>query len=216
MRSSTISSYAALAIGVSALPNQLRKRDWVNDEKGNIYLTLSDETVQIGTVTIDSIFAELGDACATTGTCDSSTRTIDGQLIGAGLGGNVEDITVSLEPYGLYPIWIRNGLLDALHAAVLEVAKCEDIHHQPTCPNPAVYCPAEPITVNECTVPRFWGINYQGGDPNSGPPQITTTVDLSIKESGFCETFTTIGSAVAGAINGVGGGIFSLIGLACQ
>lgn len=162
------------------------------------------------------MFSELGDACATTGTCDTNPRTIDGQLIGAGLGGNVEDITVTLEPIGLYPVWIRNGLLDILHASVLEVAKCEDIHHQPTCPNPAVYCPAEPITVNECVVPKFWGINYQAGNPDNAPPQITTSVDLSINESGFCETFTTIGSAVAGAVSGVGGGIFSLISLACK
>lgn len=175
----------------------------------------SDETIQIGTVTIDDIVGQLGDACATTGQCDTSTRTLDGQLIAAGRGSSVEDITVSIDPSGAYPVWIRNGLIDILKATVKEVAKCEDITNTPTCPNPAVFCPAEPFTVNECTVPKYWGVNYQA-DADAAPPFIGADLDMKINDSGFCETFTTIGSAVAGAVSGVGGGIFSLASLACK
>ena len=99
-------------------------------------------------------------------------------------------------------------------------------------------------------VPDYWGINYQeeGGDDDAAPPFIGVDLKLEVEGKGFCETFTTVGSAVAGkllfffalrlvtptvypcinvarhmlttfllgAVHGVGGGIFTLLSLACN
>jgi hypothetical protein len=84
----------------------------------------------------------LASACATTGLCDTNSIDITGyQLVNGGLGGEVDDETVTLTPNGAYPSWIHNGLLDALRAAVKAAATCSDVTNTPVCPNPAVYCP---------------------------------------------------------------------------
>lgn len=160
------------------------------------------------------MIGKLADACATSGQCDTNTQTLQGQLVEDG-NGSVDDITVSINPEGAYPVWIRNGLIDVLHAALAKVADCKDVTNTPTCPNPMSYCPAEPFTVNECTVPRFWGINYQA-DPDSAPPFINTNVDMKVNDDGFCSTFTTIGGGIAAAVNGVAAGAFTLASLACK
>jgi hypothetical protein len=137
--------------------------------------------------------------------------------VAGGLGGSVDDITVHVDPSGAYPTWIHNGLIDGLSAAVKAIAKCEDVTNTPTCPNPAVYCPAEPFTVTECTVPQYWGINYQAPDSsNAAPPFIGSDLTMEIDGGGFCSTLLTSLSAVAGAVSGVGGGIFTLLSLACK
>ncbi|KAK7182254.1 hypothetical protein DPSP01_006972 [Paraphaeosphaeria sporulosa] len=215
---SQLSLLAITAATVSAIPqSQISKRDNINDENGNIKITFSDETVKIGTVKIDEIIAGLSKACSTQGQCDTSTIDFQGQLIAAGRGSSVDDITVHVEPSGAYPTWIHNGLIDGLAAAVKAVAECEDITNTPTCPNPAVYCPAEPITVNECTVPQYWGINYQDKDAaNAAPPFIGSDLTIEVDNGGFCGKLLTSMSAVAGAVHGVAGGIFTLLSLACK
>jgi hypothetical protein len=58
---------------------------------------------------------------------------------------------------------------------------------------------ADPITVNECVVPQYWGINYQ--DPKaatSAPPFIGADLTIVLDEGGFCSTLTTVLGAVAG------------------
>ena len=99
--------------------------------------------------------------------------------------------------------------------AVRNSSDCKDVQNTPACPNPASYCPEKPFTVNECTVPRFWGINYQS-DADAAPPFISSSVDMEVVKEDYCDTFTTIGEAVAGAVNSVAGGIFTLSSLACK
>lgn len=50
------------------------------------------------------------------------------------------------------------------------------------------------------------------------PDVITLKIDNedSKDDGGMCEILTGIGGAVAGSVNGVAGGIFSLAGLACK
>lgn len=89
--------------------------------------------------------------------------------------------------------------------------------------------------MNECTVPQYWGINFQPpGSGNSAPPFIGADMTIVVDTGGFCSTFTTIAGAIAGklldrysiecctclqihlgALNGAAGGIFSLASLAC-
>ena len=89
-------------------------------------------------------------------------------------------------------------------------------------------------------MPQYWGINYQAPDlGNAAPPFIGADMSIESDSDGFCSTFTTVGSAVAGecfawsliideskvpmcsyihlgAVSGVAGGIFSLASLACE
>lgn len=54
-------------------------------------------------------------------------------------------------------------------------------------------------TINECVVPRYWGINYQSPDSSSAaPPNIQADMTVEKDSDGFCDTFTTVGGAVAG------------------
>ena len=53
--------------------------------------------------------------------------------------------------------------------------------------------------MNECTVPQYWGINYQAADASdAAPPYIGADMSIEVDKGGFCSTFTDIGSAVAG------------------
>lgn len=58
---------------------------------------------------------------------------------------------------------------------------------------------ATSTTINECVVPRYWGINYQAPDSNNAaPPNIQADMEVKKDGDGFCDTFTTVGGAVAG------------------
>ncbi|KAI1814038.1 hypothetical protein GGS20DRAFT_585882 [Poronia punctata] len=193
---------SASAIPASA-PAQLTRRDprdWLSPDGGNLNIIFSDDTIRLGTVTIDSIMDKLQfQAYHDEGLCDTGDIELEGELISGGLGGEAEGVTITVHPSGGYPI-----------------AKCEDVHTTPTCPNPMVYCPMEPFTVNECVVPRYWGIALHGSDSNAPPSNIQADMTFKIEDSGLCETFATVGSAFAGAINGGFGGVFTLGGLLCQ
>lgn len=76
---------------------------------------------------------------------------------------------------------------------------------------------AKPTTVSQCEVPKFWGVNFQAPDePNSAPPNIATDLDVQVVDSSLCEDALTGLGAVAGAVNGVAGGIFTLLNFACK
>lgn len=44
---------------------------------------------------------------------------------------------------------------------------------------------------------------------------VSIRVDVDDVGGGVCETITAVGGAMAGAINGIAGGIFALAGLGC-
>ena len=186
--------------------------------------SVSDQTIKLGTIKISDIMDSLGHACKDEGLCDTSAIDIKGQLIEAGAEGEIDDETLTINPFGSYPTWIHNGLLETLSAAVQAVAKCEDVTQWSGCASVMAYCPrksffpksqkkstegnyslipfnhpANKITVNECTVPQYWGINYQAADSsNAAPPSIEADMSIVVDKGGFCDTFTTVGNAVAG------------------
>ena len=60
---------------------------------------------------------------------------------------------------------------------------------------------AQEITVKQCTVPQYWGINFQPPDlGNAAPPFIGADMAIKVDDDGFCDTFTTILGAVAGKL----------------
>lgn len=153
----------------------------------------------------------------------------------------VNDLTVTIGPDGEYPTWIRNGLLDALGAAARTVAKCTSGTYTNTCPGTTAmaYCPRKQTKFTNCEVPKYWGINYQ--DPkeaNAAPPNLGFNIEVEEDSlSDLCTGILTGLGAVAGtfpavldtkplgpidanllflgAVNGVGGGIFTLLTFAC-
>lgn len=104
---------------------------------------VSDQTIKLGTITIDEIVERLATACSTQGQCDSSPIEIRGESVVAGYGSSPPGETLTVNPIGSYPTWIHNGLIEALGAAVKAVAECKDIKHTPSCPNPMAYCPGK-------------------------------------------------------------------------
>ncbi|KAF2646751.1 hypothetical protein P280DRAFT_18239 [Massarina eburnea CBS 473.64] len=209
----------------SAIPSSaLTKRDEVTFEKSNnLKLTFSKDTVQLGTESIDDIFAKLDDACHTTGQCETNDISVKSQFL---TKDSVSDISITLGPAGAYPTWIRNGLIDALKAAVKEIAKCSDVTHTDNCGFSATFCPGKTTTKNQCEVPAFWGINYQvASEANASPPWLSTDVKVEKKGAGaVCtDALKAMGGAagvaaaspVGGAVAGIAGGIFSLLSFAC-
>ncbi|KAL1959284.1 hypothetical protein VTO42DRAFT_2471 [Malbranchea cinnamomea] len=239
MRFQQLAAFSVAFTAASALPSSLRTRQGdqmmgervdpndpsvkeggvqhSDDVQGNLNVIFSDDVVNIGTVTIDSIKERLTDVCSTKGQCFSNAFELEGQIHEPGLGGKTQTISVIVKPEGEYPTWIRNGLLDALIASVKAVIKCREVTTTPTCANPMAYCPSRPFTTTQCEVPRFWGVNYQHPDEaHAAPPNMSVELDMKVDHGGFCEDLTTAASAVGGAVSGVAGGIFQLIGLACK
>ncbi|KAI0150516.1 hypothetical protein GGR57DRAFT_471780 [Xylariaceae sp. FL1272] len=174
---------------------------------------VSDDKVNMGTVEVQDIMDILNSACAESGNCDTNEQGADGQIIGSGRGGEVVDITVNVTPggsYGMYRFissyvgkesWIHNGLLDTLHAALDAAVECEEVTHSDDCVGSGLgsYCPPNEITVNQCKLPNFIAINYQDKDAaDAAPPFIEAKLNLEVDSSGYCETFTTVGSSIAG------------------
>lgn len=88
---------------------------------------------------IDRVMKSMTEACHTEGQCETSPIEIKGfQKVSS---DSVVDETLTLNPIGAYPTWIRNGLRDALGAAVKAVAKCKKVVHSQNCGFSAFYCP---------------------------------------------------------------------------
>ena len=61
----------------------------------------------------------------------------------------------------------------------------------------------ESFKLTQCTVPKYWGVNYQPpGQDNAAPPFIGADLTVTQPANGFCATFSTIASAVAGELIG--------------
>lgn len=184
---------------------------------------VSDEKVKLGTISIDEIIKNLAVACSTQGQCDTNSIEIRGDIINPGLSFTTGE-TLTINPSGSYPTWIHNGLIDTLSAAVKAIAECKDVKTTPACyGNAMAYCPckslfeaktaqtssaaanpfhsAQEITLNKCTVPQYWGINFQPPDSgNAAPPFIGADMAIKVDGDGFCKTFATILSAVVGKL----------------
>lgn len=164
------------------------------------------------------MFAKLYDVCHESGQCETEEQTFDGWWQASGPNGDMGPITVTMNPSGAYPTWIRNGLVDALRAAVLAGARCGDSTNTQLCQGGIDNKGCSPVktVAYQCEVPAFWGINFQDASAASAaPPNIGVDVHMDLVDSGVCADMMTGLGAVAGAVNGVAGGIFSLLTFAC-
>ncbi|KAH7377620.1 hypothetical protein BKA66DRAFT_422058 [Pyrenochaeta sp. MPI-SDFR-AT-0127] len=211
----TASAIAVPAINDVKILDKRSEKTW--DEAGNIKLTFSRETVQIGTLTTDEIIGTVAPICHESGQCETNDLEMKAQLFSS---ESVKNLIITIGPDGEYPTWIRNGLLDTLGAAAKTVAKCTDGTYTNTCPGVSAmaYCPRKKTKFTNCEVPKYWGINYQHPSVgNAAPPNLG--FNINVVEEGkedLCENVMTGLGAVAGAVHGVAGGIFTLLTFACK
>ena len=61
--------------------------------------------------------------------------------------------------------------------------------------------PANTTKITACTMPRFWGINYQSPElGNAAPPHLAVDMKIEVEDGDFCGTFADIASALAGKL----------------
>jgi len=161
--------------------------------------------------------AALAPICHESGQCETNTIDLKALLYSP---SRVDAIKVSLGPDGAYPTWIRNGLLDALGAAVRTLAKCSTGTYVDRCHGTTAmgWCPQKETQYTNCEVPRYWGINYQSPrNPDGAPPNMSVHVSIEKEgDGGLCEGVMEGLGAVAGAVHGVAGGVFTLLSFACE
>ncbi|KAF1943690.1 hypothetical protein EJ02DRAFT_421116 [Clathrospora elynae] len=186
------------------------------DKGGNIKLTFSNEDVDIGGLSSDEIIGAVAPICHESGQCETNDVKLNTFIYSANTANTLE---VTIGPDGSYPTWIRNGLLDTLAAAVRTMAKCENGTYTDRCrgTNAMAYCPDTEVPYTNCKVPKYWGINYQSADSvNAAPPNLGMDIESKEGGDGLCQGMLTGLGAVAGAVHGVGGGVFTLLSFLCK
>lgn len=168
-------------------------------------------------MTLDTIFGAVAPICHESGQCETNDIELHAQFFKS---ESVENLDITIGPDGEYPTWIRNGLVDVLHAAVASIAKCESGTYTNQCfgSSAMAYCPRKKTKYTNCEVPKYWGINYQAPDAaNAAPPNIGLNINVEKSgDGGVCEDAMSVLGTVAGAVNGYAGGVFSLLSFACQ
>ncbi|KAF1349208.1 hypothetical protein EJ07DRAFT_184753 [Lizonia empirigonia] len=179
---------------------------WKSPNGGNTNVRFGDGKVYVGGCTPKDVIATVYDNCYDEGFCNSASWSM--QCI----EGDSTTHTITLTaPEGQYQPWIKNGLVEAMQAALdtKGVTESKSI----TAMSGGGWT-GKRITVYY--MPSTIGISHL----NNGavPDVITLNIvnEDSKDDGGMCEILTGIGGAVAGSVKGVAGGIFSLAGLACK
>ncbi|KAI8931333.1 hypothetical protein NX059_011674 [Plenodomus lindquistii] len=215
--STLLATAAATAIPGLTRRDPLTKRSektW--DSNGNLKLTFSSETIKIGGLPLDDVISQLYTVCHESGQCETNDIELKSMLMSS---EGADALKITLGPDGTYPTWIRNGLVDALGAAIKAVAKCETGTYTNKCfgSTAMAYCQQRKTQYTNCEVPKYWGVNYQDpNEANAAPPAIG--LDIAAEkdsDSAVCEDVMDGLGGVAGAVHGVAGGIFTLLSFAC-
>jgi hypothetical protein len=86
---------------------------WKSPDGGNTQVRFGDNKVYVGSCTPDSILSTVTDNCYEEGFCNASEWTM--QCV----QGDAASHTITIKaPEGQYQPWIRNGLVDAMKAAI--------------------------------------------------------------------------------------------------
>jgi hypothetical protein len=107
---------------LSSLANagvMLKQRDdagptvWTSPDGGNMKVRFGDDKVYVGSCTAESVIKTLYDNCYDEGFCNSKSWTMQCEE------GDATTHTITLTaPEGQYQPWVKNGLVEALTAAV--------------------------------------------------------------------------------------------------
>lgn len=215
MHSSTILTLF-LSTAIAAVLPRDDPTKWTNPNGGNSQIFVSDNSINWGTTTPRDVLQTLEDNCSGS-SCDPSW-TVPTSWIANGviIAGNLK-VTMQDD---IYQLWAKNGLVEVLQATMDHMAE-----NKPQSYTPGNGCFSDPdscLAMDLKTDDQWWApqrITIRVEDKDGAAIDDITVfveVDNDGKLQGLCNTLGAAGAAVAGAINGVAGGAFSLLALACQ
>ena len=132
---------------ISILPVSSDRPSMFQLELVIILVQVSDQTVKLGDLPIDTIMSNLTSLCSDSGLCETDSLVLTGyKFFIGGYGDSGKDEIVTIQASGSYPTMLHDNLLEALGAAVNAVANCSVVNGIYPCYGSATaYCPGEPV-----------------------------------------------------------------------
>lgn len=169
----------------------------------------------MGDLEIDEMFDKFLDVCHDSSMCETTDIEFDSWWMEPGMDANFGPIKVIMGPHGLYPTWIRNGLVYTLKAALKAGARCGEVTNWQTCHGGDKGCHSKsrlqviylgnremvdtksPVILTviavesfksyQCEIPKFWGISYHdANEGNAAPPGLSTDIRTKPANSELC------------------------------
>ncbi|KAF2122602.1 hypothetical protein BDV96DRAFT_2665 [Lophiotrema nucula] len=208
---------SALFMGSAANAAVMLKRDdpgptvWKSPDGGNTEARFGDGKVYVGSCTPQDVINTLYDNCYGEGFCNSDSWTM--QCTESDDATHTITITA---PEGQYQPWIKNGLVEALSAAIGTDGVTSSEQITAMSGGGCVGCTWTGTEITVYTMPSTLGISHL--NDGSVPDVITLNIKNNDEgdDEGMCEILTGIGGALAGAVNGAAGGVFGLASVACK
>lgn len=145
------------------------------------------------------MFNNMANVCHESGQCETNEFELKSMRFSK---TDAKALKVTLDPFGSYPTWIRNGLVDSLRAATKAVAVCTPGTYTNTCKGVTAmaWCPRKKTEFVNCEIPEYLGINYQAPEvANAAPPSMGMDVKSEVEGLGDgCEDAMTALGAIAG------------------
>ncbi|KAF2732755.1 hypothetical protein EJ04DRAFT_565737 [Polyplosphaeria fusca] len=205
------------AVSAAAVAKPAIKRDdagptvWKSPDGGNTQVRFGDGKVYIGACTPQDIINTVYDNCYDEGFCNSESWTVQCTED----DDTTHTITITA-PEGQYQPWIKNGLVEAIQAAIGTSGVTDEQSTVAMSGGGCVGCPWTGTDINVYHMPATLGVAH---DNDGSVPDVITLNIVNNDDSdgeGLCEILTGIGAGIAGAVNGAAGGIFTLASVACK
>ncbi|KAK2599960.1 hypothetical protein QQS21_005344 [Conoideocrella luteorostrata] len=216
----------AFAISAAAAVIYGRANTWQNKDGGNTKADLADHKVNYGTTppwdALDQIKKHcLSNGCSSDSSFEVDTKVVkDDQLVGAkikiAVGGSFNDAG-------------QEGNLDQLVEIVKSVAAHspydvkKGVPYQvgngciPGAAGPTPCDPGKTEHADQYHLTDMIVVRVEGKDGDQkADMNVHTTIEVPDVGGGVCADITKVGGAMAGAINGILGGIFTLASLGCK
>ncbi|KAH7401296.1 hypothetical protein BKA66DRAFT_436449 [Pyrenochaeta sp. MPI-SDFR-AT-0127] len=184
---------------------------WKSPNGGNTQVRFGDDKVYVGGCEPKSIINSVYDNCYGEGFCNPKSWTM--QCIQGDRATHTITITA---PEGQYQPWIKNGLVEAMNAAIAVEGIVNKERITAMSGGGCVGCPWYSKNIDVYHMPGTIGISHL--NEGTVPDVITLNIvnNDEAEAGGLCEILTGIGSGVAGSVNGAAGGLFQLGSVACK
>lgn len=182
-------------------------------------VTVGDATIFWG-CDVDPVatLGNISDICATSGQCVSNAPYTQDVTYAVPGQDTTSKETLSITATGTYPSWIRNGLVEAVQAAMSGngVVETTNVDYGVYGPINKNGIQTEEESCNVAKAPSFIGLDVYSAE-NVLEATISVTMTIVDPESGFCASGVGDAAASTGAIAGafgpVGAGIAAIFGV---
>ncbi|KAL2684912.1 hypothetical protein Neosp_006005 [[Neocosmospora] mangrovei] len=199
-------SAALLAIGVAA------EDAWTNPDGGNTHVDIGNKKVAYGYTPPWYAFDKIKEECPSNG-CNSENKIE--YATGVIQNGEMRPATITLAVEGSFNGFGEQGSRDDLVEIVKAVSGASQYDFEQGVSyyvgNAGKKEYADQYTATDLIVVR---VENEDGSLLADM-SVSIKVDVDDGGEGVCDTITSVSGAIAGAINGLAGGIFSLAALAC-